>query len=56
VLYSPADGSYLGSLDVGNRTMLSVDLWRGAAFYVAVQAHDPSGGTTISNVLYLRIE
>ncbi len=56
LLYSPADGSYLGSLDVGNRTMLSVDLWRGAAFYVAVQAHDPSGGTTISNVLYLRIE
>ncbi len=56
LLYSPADGSYLGSLDVGNRTMLSVDLWKGAAFYVAVQAHDPAGETTMSNIEYVLIE
>lgn len=56
LLYSPADGSYLGSLDVGNRTMFSVELWRGADFYVAIQSHDTAGGTTISNVLYLQIE
>ncbi len=56
LLYSPADGSYIGSLDVGPRTMFSIDLWRGAAFYVAVQAHDSTGATTLSNIQYLLIE
>jgi hypothetical protein len=56
LLYSPADGSYVGSLNVGTRTMFSIDLWRGAAFYVAVQAHDSTGATTLSNIQYLLIE
>jgi hypothetical protein len=56
LLYSPADGSYVGSLDVGTGTMLAVDLWPGAAFYVAVQAHDAAGATTLSNIQYLHVE
>jgi hypothetical protein len=56
LLYSPADGSYVGSLDVGTATVLAADLWHGAVFYVAVQARGPAGVTTISNVHYLHIE
>jgi len=56
LLYSPADGSYVGSLDVGTGTMLAVNLWQGAAFYVAVRAHDAVGATTLSNILYVLIE
>jgi hypothetical protein len=56
LLYSPADGSYVGSLDMGAQTMFSIALWRGAAFYVAVQACDSTGATTLSNIQYLVIE
>jgi hypothetical protein len=56
LLYSPADGSYVGSFDVKTATMLAVDLWRGASFYVAVQARDAAGATTMSNILHLLIE
>jgi hypothetical protein len=56
LLYSPSDGSYVGTIDLGTTTVLTVDLWHGAAFYVAVQARSPAGVTTMSNIQYLQIE
>ncbi|MCF8145489.1 MAG: C39 family peptidase [Deltaproteobacteria bacterium] len=42
----------IGSFDMGTQTWFSVELWRGAAFYVAVQAYNSAGRSDYSNLLY----
>ncbi|MDZ7697390.1 MAG: hypothetical protein U5R49_10860 [Deltaproteobacteria bacterium] len=38
------------AVDMGTKTSLSIDLWEGAAFYVAVQAANSFGTSDISNI------
>jgi len=45
----------IGSFDMGSQTTISVDLWEGAAFYVAVQAYNGAGGSDYSNIGYFVI-
>ena len=40
----------IGSVDVGDQTSFSTDLWEGAAFYIAVQAGDNQGFSGYSNI------
>jgi|LGOV01.1.fsa_nt_gb hypothetical protein len=57
LFYAPyPDASYIGSVDMGNQTSVSVDLWEGAAFYVAVQAYNSAGNSDYSNITSFVIE
>jgi len=38
------------TVDMGTKTGLSIDLWDGAAFYVAVQAYNSFGNSAYSNI------
>ena len=38
------------SVDMGGQTSISVNLWQGAAFYVAVQAYNTVGSSGYSNI------
>ena len=40
------------SVDMGTQTGISVNLWKGAAFYVAVQANNSAGSSGYSNIEY----
>lgn len=40
----------IASLDVGNVTTFSANLWEGAGFYVAVQTGDDTGFSEYSNI------
>jgi hypothetical protein len=40
----------VGSVDVGNTTTVTFDIWEGAAFYVAVQAYNESETSDLSNI------
>ena len=53
--YAPPDISYIGNIDIGNQTIISVDLWSGAAFYVAVQSYNSAGSSDYSNIEYFII-
>jgi hypothetical protein len=53
--YAPPDISYINSINMGTQTGLSIDLWVGAAFYVAVQAYNSAGGSAYSNIGYFSI-
>ena len=44
------------SVDMGTQTSISVNLWEGAAYYVAVQARNSAGASGYSNVEYFVIE
>jgi len=46
----------IGSVDMGNQISLSVTLWEGAAFYLAVQAYNGSGNSDYSNIVYFIID
>ncbi len=46
--YKPGDTIY--SLDMWSQQGLNVDLWAGAAFYIAVQARNPYGSSYYSNI------
>ncbi|HNP26534.1 MAG TPA: endo alpha-1,4 polygalactosaminidase [Nitrosomonas sp.] len=46
--YTGADS--VQSVDMGGQTALSVELWDGAAFYVAVTAYDDSASSNLSNI------
>jgi hypothetical protein len=50
----PAAG-HIGSLDLGLMTGSSVELWPGAAFYVALQAYNSAGSSNFSNIEYFII-
>ena len=55
VSYAPypyAGPETIGSFDMGTQTWFSVELWGGAAFYVAVQAYNSAGRSDYSNLLY----
>jgi len=54
--YPYAGPETIGSVDMGNQTGLSIDLWPGAAFYVAVQAYNSAGGSGYSNIACVIIE
>ena len=40
----------IGKIDMGNKTSLSVTLWDGASYYVAVTARNNEGESTYSNI------
>lgn len=44
------------SLDMGNRTDVWANLWDGAAFYVAVEAYDATGGSGYSNIQHFTVK
>ncbi len=52
ILYAPyPQGDPVERLDVGNRTEVTLDVWEGAAFYVAVQAYNENAASDLSDVL-----
>ena len=59
LFYAPhpyAGPETIGSVDMGIQTSISVNLWQGAAFYVAVQAYNTFGSSGYSNVGFVSIE
>jgi uncharacterized protein (TIGR02145 family) len=50
--YAPPDISYIADIDMETETSFSVDLWEGAAYYVAVKAYNSSGSSGYSNIEY----
>jgi hypothetical protein len=42
----------IGSFDLKNQTSVIIDLWHGAAFYVAVEAYNPQGKSQLSAIKY----
>jgi len=48
--YPYAGPETIGSIDLGLQTSVSVTLWPGAAFYVAMQAYNDTGNSGFSNV------
>lgn len=49
--YAPyPDVSYIRTADMGEKTSLSLDLWKGAAYYVAIQAYTGSGTSPYSRI------
>ncbi len=46
----------IGNVDMGTQTGISVTLWNGAAFYVAVQAYSSAGNSGYSNIEYFSID
>jgi hypothetical protein len=40
------------SIDMGTQTDISVNLWTGASFYIAVQAYNSAGSSGYSNIGY----
>ena len=46
----------IGSIDMGTQTGISVNLWEGAAFCVAVQAQNSAGSSDYSNIGFILIE
>lgn len=56
VYYAPyPNADYIKFLDVGQASDFSVDLWEGAAFYVAVTALNTHGESNYSNILWFHI-
>lgn len=53
--YAPPDISYIGDIDVGKQTNISFDLWKGAAFYLAVKAYNSAGSSEYSNIVSFSI-
>lgn len=51
--YPKAD--YVNSIDVGQSSDLSMDLWSGTSFYVAVTALNANGESNYSNILWFSI-
>ena len=53
LLYAPYPytGAYsVQTIDLGNQTALSAQLWDGASYYVAVTAYDGSTSSSVSNI------
>ena len=53
--YPYVEPGSIGSIDMGTQTSISVDLWEGAAFYLAVQAYNSYGNSNYSNIELLII-
>jgi hypothetical protein len=57
--YAPAPYNGLDTIrtiDMADKTSFSVELWDGAAFFVAVQAYNDAGISTYSNIEYVEID
>lgn len=52
--FAPQDLSQVFDLDLGDQADVSVTLWSGAAFYVAVKAYNSSGSSAFSNVEFVQ--
>jgi len=53
LLYAPypyTGPDSIGNVNMGTQTRTSVNLWEGAAFYVAVQAYSNDGESELSNI------
>ena len=50
-----ADTASMTSIDAGTLTSYSTDLWEGAAFYLAIKAHNSAGSSNFSNIEFFRI-
>lgn len=50
----PAGGS-IESFNMEKQTGLTLELWEGAAFYIAVKAHNQTGKSTYSNIEFFQI-
>jgi len=50
----PFTGS-IGSVDMGKQTSISVNLWAGAAFYVAVKARNKNVYSNYSNIITVHV-
>jgi formylglycine-generating enzyme required for sulfatase activity len=56
LFYTPyPDAGEIGEIPMATQTSGSVDLWPGAAFYVAVRAHNSAGNSPYSNIEYFEI-
>ncbi|MFZ5774640.1 MAG: RCC1 domain-containing protein [Thermodesulfobacteriota bacterium] len=56
LFYAPyPNPTYIGSAAMGSATTFSIDLWSGAAFYVAVAAGNSVGSSGYSNIGYFVI-
>jgi len=56
VYYAPYPNvDYIKFLDVGQTSDFSIDLWSGAAFYVAITALNAHGESNYSNILWFNI-
>jgi len=55
LFYAPPPAGPIGSFDMGTQTSISVDLSKGAAFYLAVQAYNSYGNSNYSNIELLII-
>ena len=57
LLYAPYPGiDYIADIDVADQTSLSLTLWDGAAFYIAVQAYNNEGTSNFSNIEFFLME
>jgi hypothetical protein len=50
LIYFPKDFSFIGNFDIGTANSLSIPLWSGASFYVAIMAYNDMGNSELSNV------
>jgi formylglycine-generating enzyme required for sulfatase activity len=56
LFYAPyPEAGEIGQIDMGGQTSESIDLWPGAAFYVAVQAYNSTGAGDVSNIEHFEI-
>ena len=46
----------IGNIDMGSKTNISADLWKGASFYVAVQAKNSTGSSGYSNIVHFVVD
>ena len=46
----------IGNIDMGSKTNISADLWKGASFYVAVQAKNSAGNSGYSNIVHFVVD
>jgi CubicO group peptidase (beta-lactamase class C family) len=57
LFYAPyPQATPINSIDMGLDTHLSVDLWAGAAFYVAIQAYNAEGSSGYSNITHFVLD
>ena len=54
--YPYAGPETIGNIDMGTKTNISADLWKGASFYVAVQAKNSTGSSGYSNIVHFIVD
>ena len=46
----------IGNVDMGTKTNISADLWKGASFYLAVQAKNSAGSSGYSDIVHFVVD